>query len=317
MRNLRRIAFFAALAVLSCVSMARADNLLVAQYAPQINDRFYSPASDSDPAKAFIGDAVSPPLNFSGVGFTADGHWVTMISPSYFLSAAHFPPGAGTSVTFYPGNSTAQSYSFTVSNWNYVTSIPGLGTTSDLYLGQLTTPIPASDNITYYPVPVLGSNSAYSGQQIYVYGLPNRVGTNTIADVYTQNYGGHDTQAIDYLYNANVPNNAFLEPGCSGGPSFLDVNGQLALVGIHYLNATSGSTPVYSVDSFVPYYVNELDANMTGEQLTLVPEPAALVLLLSGAVIGLMFARRSQRQAMGTGGCPAHDPLPSSDVALG
>ena len=273
--------------VLGCVSAARAD-LLVSQYSAAVNDRFYT-GSD----KAFIGDAVTPALDFSGVGYTSDGHWVTMISPSYFLSADHYHPAAGTTVTFYVGNNMSQPYTFTVGSFSYETSIPGLGA-SDLYMGELTSPIPASDHIAEYSIPVLGSNSAYIGQQIYVYGVPQTVGTNTIADIYTLNFSSHYTQLMQYNYNPSIPYSAFLEPGDSGGPSFIYRNGQLELVGIHYVDATSDTTgaPLYSGDSFVPYYVSELDAAMTGQQLTLVPEPGLLVLLTSGAAMGLILARR-------------------------
>ncbi len=290
-----RIACLVFAAALSCVSAARAD-LLVAQYNPAVNDRFYT-GSD----KAFIGDAVTPPLDFSGVGYTSDGHWVTMVSPSYFLSAEHYHPAPGTTVTFYIGNSTAQSYTFTVGSWSYETSIPGMGP-SDLYMGELTAPIPASDNIANYPIDMLGADSNYFGRQLYVYGVPNKVGTNTIADIYPLSYSGHVTQLMEYDYNPSIQYDAFLEGGDSGGPSFLVQNGKLALVGIHYVDATfSGGSPDYSGDSFVPYYAAQLDAQMTGEQLTLVPEPGGARAVgqwgLVGADLGTAPASLSDFQA--------------------
>ena len=292
MTRLTRIGCLVIVAILGCVSAARAD-ILIAQYSPQANDRFYA-GSD----KAFIGDVpqVSQALDFSGVGKTSNSRWMAMVSPSYFLSAAHYAPTFGSTVTFYEDNTTDHSHTYTVASWSYQTNIPGLGS-SDLYLGKLTAPISANDHIAQYAIPMLGGDSAYIDQSIYVYGLPNRVGTNTIADIFTLNVGSNYTRLMEFDYDPSVQYNAFVEPGDSGGPSFLLWNGQLALVGTHYVDAKSGTTPLWSGDSFVPYYADQLNAHMTGEHLTLTPEPPALVLLLSGAVIGLLFVWRGRRRA--------------------
>ena len=134
---------------------------------PQQYYRFYSGA---DPA--FIGQ----PYNWSGVGESNGGSWATMISPSFFLSATHDHPGAGSTVTFYSGNSASgQSYVATVEGGSQIAG-------SDVWLGYLSQPIPASAHIADYPVLTLPSNSDYVGKTIYTYGSPNLVGRNVILE---------------------------------------------------------------------------------------------------------------------------------------
>jgi hypothetical protein len=59
-------------------------------------------------------------------------------------------------------------------------------------------------------------------------------------------------------------------------------------VGTHYYN---GGTPgpedlgMISGDSFVPYYLDQLNANMGGNHVTVVPEPGAAMLLIVATML--------------------------------
>jgi hypothetical protein len=242
------------------------------------NDRFLDSPS-------FIGAAY----DWSGVGLSNGGSWATMISPSYFVSANHDHPGPGSTITFHlDNNPSGPTQTYTVSGTYYQTQYDGQG--SDLYLGMLTTPV--SSSIAKYPVLSLGSDAAYNNMTIYTYGYPNRVGMNNIDSI--QDLGPPDlvgygiTRVMYFNYYANGgqqgANEAYLEPGDSGGPSFTVWDGSLALLGTHFVN----DGPVYdgapSGDSFIPFYVNQLDANMVGQQVTLapVPEPVTMVTLFIG-----------------------------------
>ena len=253
--------------------------------------------------KDFLGQA----FDWSGVGQAGNGTWATMISPDYFVSAAHYHPSDGDTLTFYEGNDpSGPSHQFTVASWSYQTSYNGVA--SDLWLGKLTTPIPASDHIAYYPVLGLPSDDDYVGQMIYVNGKPNRVGRNVIDRITTAQEPDppaapyKNTVTMEYDYNTVSglgADECYLIGGDSGGPSFVDANGQLALVGIHYYN---GGTPgpvdigLISGDSFVPYYVDQLNANMGGESVVVVvPEPSTLVLLFAALLPAAWSALRRAR----------------------
>jgi hypothetical protein len=254
------------------------------------NDRFVDSPS-------FIG----APYDWSGVGNNG-GSWATMISPSYFVSANHDHPAPGSTITFHlDNNPNGPTESYTVDSTFYQTQYGGQG--SDLYLGKLTTPV--SSNIAKYPVLSLGSDAAYTNMPIYTYGYPNRVGMNNINGDFlysedgvsppTLHHGINDlnlpgyglTRVMYYSYNATGgqgANEAYLEGGDSGGPSFAVWNGALALLGIHFVDDGRVYDGAPSGDSFVPFYVNQLDANMVGEQVTLsvVPEPVTMVSLFIG-----------------------------------
>ena len=71
--------------------------------------------------------------------------------------------------------------------------------------------------------------------------------------------------------------------GCIGAPSFVDLGGGLALFGVRCGNdgAREGSQApagVASYDDFVPHYMEEINALMSGESLTVLPEPATWIL---------------------------------------
>jgi hypothetical protein len=278
---MRKNSILSLLLVLIAAAFCRAD-LLVQTLQPNRQDRFYV-----GPDKDFVGQ----PFDWSGVGQAGNGTWATMISPDYFVSAAHYHPGAGDVLTFYEGNDpSGPSHQYTVSSWSYQTNYGGVG--SDLWVGRLTTPIPSSAHVTYYPILGLASNDDYVGRMIYVNGKPNRVGRNIIDRITTAQEP--DPPASPYKYTVAMEfdysttsglgaDECYLIGGDSGGPSFSAVGGQLALVGIHYYNAgTPGPLDLgpISGDSFVPYYIDQLNANMGGEHVTVVPEPTTIVLLL-------------------------------------
>ena len=79
---------------------------------------------------------------------TTQGYgWVTMISPTYFVTASHFSPTVDDQVTFYQGNSKTAigaAHTYTVSHLYALSN-------TDLMLGSLNSSIDTS-KIDYYPV---------------------------------------------------------------------------------------------------------------------------------------------------------------------
>ena len=215
------------------------------------------------------------------------GRWATLISPSFFVSATHFAPGG--SATFYENNDPngpSHTYSIAAGEEIHIGTDPN--NQSDLWLGMLSKPVSPSDNIHYYSV-VADDESALINQQIYVVGAPWRVGTNNIANFQYQTVGPSTGRVFNYNYNGSPTapaTEAFLESGDSGAPSFVDIKGQLVLVGVHwYHEFDANNNPVLSGDTFVSQYITQLDDAMTHDfgpgitdQVTVapVPEPSAL-----------------------------------------
>jgi hypothetical protein len=267
---------------------------------PQRYSRFYE-GSD----KAFIGDG----LDFSGV--STDGPWATMISPQYFITARHYSATNSPSLTFYEGNTkTTGMHNYTVdTSFQFIATFGGQD--SDVMLGRLTAPIPAADHIAYYPVLNLPNFSDYVGMTIYNYGNPNLVGKNVISKI--ENYAEGSENGPGMFYNYDVPgvgpDETYLIAGDSGSSSFAVVNGKLALLGEHFSTyGTSGLLPGpidfgppkatdgswWSVDGFVPAYLDQLNQNLPADQkvTTVVPEPSAMLLIFAGMAVLLAASRR-------------------------
>ncbi|MCE5278223.1 MAG: PEP-CTERM sorting domain-containing protein [Planctomycetaceae bacterium] len=244
--------------------------LLVQGYNAARNDRFYVGVD-----KAFVGD----PYDWSGVGrLVGSETWATMISPSYFLSAVHYHPGAGSTIRFYATNDPAGPYEDHV-----VASGVQIGT-SDVWVGKLTAP--ASSAVATYPLFVPGDPVDLAGMAMEIIGRSNlsstqtniRMGRNVINVVSSQHlWWTYDTPGLgdDEAQTAN---------GDSGATSFVVWNGQPGVVGIHhYING----------DSMPSYYVQQIRDAMGSEMLRIIPEPATMSLLLGGAAMLLLRKRRT------------------------
>jgi hypothetical protein len=305
-RNTRRgvSLWLLASALLLCTvaSVATADMYIEGNDPP--NPQRYSRYYSGDD-KAFIGEG----FDFSGV--SDGGPWATMISPQYFITAYHWPATSLSTLTFYEGNTrTSGGHTYSVDTSFHYSAIYN-GQPSDVYLGRLTSPIPASDHIAYYPVLSLPNLSDYVGKEIYTYGNPNLVGRNVISKIEPYAEGGENGVSMFFNYDQPGlgPDETYLIGGDSGGPSFAVVNGRLALLGEHFSTyGTSGLLTTgfdggnpkasdgswWSVDGFVPDYIAQLNANMGSDRITVVPEPGATMLMVAGAMT-LLATRRRRR----------------------
>jgi hypothetical protein len=275
---------------------------------PPNPERYYRYEPRTDPT-LFVGYG----LDFSGV--SNGGPWATMISPQYFITARHAPATSSSTLTFHEGNDLSsgvhqynvdQSFSFVPL---YVNGQP-----ADVCMGRLAAPIPATDHIAYYPVLGLPNLSDYVGMTIYNYGAPNYVGRNVISKIEPYAEIGEDGPGMFFNYDVPGvgPDETYLIVGDSGAPSFAVVDGKLALLGEHFsTSGTNGSLPGgddfgppksgdgswWSVDGFIPAYIDQLNSHLPADQqvTVVVPEPGALVLLFAGfaAICAIVASRKN------------------------
>jgi hypothetical protein len=294
-------------------------------------DRFASgfpnaPVPNTSPT--FVGSGT----DFSGVGwFFADGNTfsIAMVSERHFIGAAHVNPGPGGFVFLYdPVSNVVRNYqvrSGQVPVTQFVNSQGQAQTLpSDVFLGTLMAPIPASHNIGFFPV-AGGPESDFIGRSTLHYGQNQAYGVGNQLHI-----GRNNVQAIDTFFNrATSPTAAFrgfaydwtpansgeiyLIGGDSGGPSFINLGGRLTLLGAHY-GVTPGTPPPQpgdiSVDTFFPYYLSQLNAFMAqdtdpthpnGYSLTIVPIPEPGALALTAVVAAIAAGRAYRRRGCETG----------------
>ncbi len=296
MRKLRAVVLALALVIVLVVD-ARAG-LTVNGYTPATAGKYDRFANSSD----FIGSA----FDWSGVGRTAGGRWGVLISPSFMLSAAHFPPGLGDAVRFYTSNDPTGSYVERHVLSNVTLTDSGTRVGSDLVLTKLDGP--ATGIATY----AIGNPaSSLVGEELFVWGQadnPNsylnmRLGRNEVTEVVPAfTAGGLVGTADIFLYDYNRvgglgPDEARLVAFDSGGPTFVDGPGGLALVGTHWF--------IYNADPLVPgslsgsgdtlitSFINEINTAMaitSSDRVTVaaVPEPTSFAWL----AVGLLLHRR-------------------------
>ncbi len=306
---------------------------IITGYDAQVHNRF---DSSSFHAAGF---------DWSGVGRSSDGRWATLIGDDIFLSANHFKPGTGTTVTFHTDNASAGP---TVTRT--VTGGTRIGNT-DLWLGNLDSAVPGS--VSTYAIAGTVSDTIsptenwfdpYVDRLVYTAGLSGTtittsttnfvVGRNRIdlADdesAVVSGLGVFDAHGMIFDEvgdpNFDAIGEARLQGGDSGGPSFISVNGELVLIGIHsYITtvkvpatlgdlaqvadsvsvaaslnpfnpANAGNERFISFDVFVPNYVDDLET-IVGPVIAIspIPEPGFIAtVVVALAVTGFARRRRS------------------------
>jgi hypothetical protein len=267
-----------------------------------------------------------PTLDLSGVGWRLPGvggvfqsAWsVTMIDSTHFVGAYHVPVtgnmSIGDSINFLPqGSSTVISR--TIAN---LQNVPNLdNSTSDVLLGTLSSPVPA--NVAKYAI----AATAPIQTPMFLYGRQSEVGRNNVSGTQSgipfqvDSNPAHNEVLDALLYDYDQPgatgatspdglpstvgnDEAYLNAGDSGGPSFILSGSLLQLVGTHAGVASyediGGTKPAgaqddvsYSLDSYLPDYASTI-ASMIA-----VPEPSSLALLGFG-VCGMAGYLRSRRR---------------------
>ncbi len=216
--------------------------------------------------------------DWSGVEISGGDGKATLISPQYVISANHNRPGGaspvGTGISFRSGfDPTAPTVSRTISESHRITG-------TDIWVGKLNSPILPADNITFYPILQQGDLNNYVGMEIYMHGRGNEVGRNVIDSVQMSTSGSSTNRTVSSSFDTAAqggfdPDEARVESGDSGAPTFVVWNGELALIGTHWLSLGGGTG---SGDTLLDEYVGDINAVMTGESVTVIPEPSTLAL---------------------------------------
>jgi hypothetical protein len=280
----RRIVLVGVFSIIADVAPA---TMIVRSYEPSRHDRFYSGGD-----KAFVAEDY----DLSGVG-RSGVYWAALISDSYFLSANHsdYHPHVGSSVTFWETNNPlGASHSYTVAGGQRIGN-------TDLWVGWFDEVVHSS--IARYSVLDLANESDYLGRDLYNYGKNHRVGRNigdVIAD-YTEGLATGRTIWFDYDNDDNPSvggDETYIQVGDSGSSTFIVYDGELTLLGIHWsITSSTNSEGESSIDSFVPRYIDEINAVLAakGQSLDVVPEPCSVVLAAIGLLgLAVYFRRRSR-----------------------
>jgi hypothetical protein len=279
-------------------------------------------------------------LDFSGVGWRLPGifgaggsaGWnIAMIDSIHFVGAWHVAVGGnlniGDTVNFRPAG-TSSLLTRTVANLQNVPNADG--STSDVLLGTLNASFAAGSGIAAYPL----TPTATYPQVLYPYGRQSEVGQNNVSGTQSginfpiDSNPAHNEVLDALLYDYDQPpnqtppgygnpdsrpstvgnNEAHLNSGDSGGPTFVLIGGQLQLVGTHAAvlsygdigyNYTTNPPPpgfddnAYSADSYLPDYA------ATIALMTAVPEPSSLTFGVLAAAGGLTGFIRSRRRPSG------------------
>jgi PEP-CTERM motif len=301
-RNVTRVFF--------CILQAAAGafcfgDIVIDNYSDATNDRF-----TNNP------NFIAAQFNLSGVGQNGGGIWATAISRNVVISASHSNPNG--TFHFFPGNDPgAQAVSRTLIAGKGI-SVPG----TDIFLSVLDSELPS--NIVHYNIADLfltGQDSvgdtffvenagALQGLNAYLIGrspfnenIPNdnrfgfndqAVGRNRISG-YSEDvpFGSSDNDSLIFDYDAPASANyvqfeAAFRGGDSGAPAFIDVNGQLLLIGTNAFVYNDLSA------SGINYVGNQYAAIQNYIQINAVPEPSsmAMVILAGGGLITHLRRRR-------------------------
>jgi hypothetical protein len=237
--------------------------LEIRSYNATVHDRFTGFPGSPVMNPSFLYDATK----FTGVGWGAlQAHKeYALVSPRHFVCATHNVPPLASSIRFI--DSTGALVQRTVTTLTTIAS--DTAGNCDLTLGTLDSALPS----TVKPLPFLNlaNEAAYNATNLMIFGF--KVGDSSpiaghgavvgfdSADVDGVGAQG-DTRLYHFDYNsiAGTADDCFFTPtaGDSGSPSFANVAGQPAIMGVHCTYALAGSI-TENYDTFVPHYEAKLN----------------------------------------------------------
>ena len=293
----RGIIFSAFIAVLSAPTQAA----VIDSYSAATNDRFTNSSS-------FIASS----FNLSGVGQSSSGRWATLISPNVVVSAFHFQPGTGTAINFYSSNDPSSGV---VQRTVTATNVK-VGST-DLWLGVLDSNVPSSiksfkfsntlltgtipnGNFPIDPAGIFQGNNAYlmgRSPENFPAFQSQEVGRNLITgfseNVAFEGNSNNDSLILAYDTPGNgsyVQYESHVVVGDSGAPLFVNINGELVLLGTNAFRLDNNDGSVFG--SGINYIGNQSDFISNFISVNAVPEPSSIFLAAFAAMAGYVANRR-------------------------
>ncbi len=268
-------------------------------------------ALDTDGAMASKNDRFANDPSFimngydlSGVGRSSNGTWATLISENVFVSAKHFHPGNGNTITFFSTNNPGgAAVTRTVDGMNSA-AIAG----TDIWLGVLNDPVPVGYAIYDFATEDIDNasftTSIYYEQNAFVIGRsPNSysnakdvaVGRNILDDWADNNTYGDSVISLVQADNTEDNYVAFetaLVGGDSGAPLFVDFDeggedSALRLVGTNWYIDTEAGVTTLNGYTYLGNYDGQIQEFI---DLHALPEPSSLTVI--GVVAILLTARR-------------------------
>lgn len=251
----------------------------IARYSSPTYDRFvagtYPSAPQENPAFDFAA------LDWSGVGWNTEDprKSVAMISPKHFVAASHFVPSGHLAFRSPDGTEVVAE----ISSAFHRLVDPVSGRQSDMYVGELNSPIPAECGITAYPIMDLETPGAYIGLPLLVYGhqpasgggaAAVSVGVNTFEGFFFDFF----SEQTFYFDQDKAGGEAQAQAGDSGSPTFTAVGSTLALLGAHHTIGTMNRRPV-THDTFAPSFIGQIRdiIGAAGYSLALPPAPPVAI----------------------------------------
>ncbi len=265
-RPSRRFLAAPACVVLLAVAMAlaippRPLALSVFQVDPVINFRFSSGTYTEGPLVENRHFLLAG-HDLSGLGWKGGRFWRhPYFAPAFRHGhpyALNTPVQNADTVSFSRTAMASSTARYVVESVFYPEHAPGVRT--DLVVGRLTAPIPPEDHIGYFPTLRLPNFGNYAGLQVYIFGLGQLCGVNTVArcGVYDMLPFGHPDNVLDsFLFVTEwrkvAGQQARLEGNDSGRPTLELYHGKLAVLGTHSAISDAKDANL-NVDVLLPGY---------------------------------------------------------------
>jgi hypothetical protein len=221
--------------------------------------------------------------DFTGVGWmpSEPNRQFALVSPKHVVFATHYVPPNGTVIRFL--NASGITVDRTVAGAANV--LNGSGVATDLSLITLSSPIESSDGIVPFPYLNLETDAAYQGVILNVFGWYGKVGRGSVASIEDYSEPGvGETRIVSFLYPKASGNqdDGYLVVGDSGSPTFAMAGDVPALVGTHTAAGETDSDRI-NVDTFIPFYVTELNELLAPDGYQMTPAyPMPVTLSLAG-----------------------------------